>query len=227
MRSRLMLAGLLAVIATGLSGCFDLTQKVAIGRDGSGQYQMSLTAEGLMGEALKDGDILQVRRGHVVSNTVIANGHVTRTSSVDFKSLNDLTVPDEAMGVRVLGHELFGLGPTDAVFVRTFLVQNAKRRGEARASDDANNDALAASIFGDHVYTFSVTLPGSINWIAPVKIGNAVVKPEVTGDYFQHTVTWRIPLFSLFTAKRLRFEVGFSAWGSFGDAQSMPVESGT
>ena len=212
-----------ALTATCLSGCFDLGQKVAIGRDGSGHYEMALTAEGLMGEALKDGDILQVKRGHVVNRTVIANSRVTRIASVDFKSLGDLTLPDEAISVRVMDHSWFGLGPTQAVFNRSFLVQNAKRRGERRGSSNDNADAgVAAAIFGSHTYTFSVTLPGSIDWIAPLKIGNLTVKPVVTGDYFQHTVTWRVPLFAMLTAKLVRFEVGFSAYGTFGDAQSMP-----
>lgn len=220
------LAQMTAVAATAmcLAGCFDLTQKVAVGRDGSGQYEMSLTGEGIIGEALKDGDILKVSRGHVVNRTVIENGRTMRIATVKFNSLSDLTLPDEAMSVRVVGHDWFGLGPTHAVFTRTFLVQNAKHRGERSSS--SNDDAgVGAAIFGNHTYTFSVTLPGSVEWIAPVKFGNMVVKPQVTGDFFQHTVTWRIPLFAMIMQKSLRFEVGFSAYGTFGDAQSMPEGS--
>ncbi len=223
--AQIRLIATLTAVSVLLCGCFDLAQRVAIGRDGSGQYQLAITAQGLMGEALKDGDILQVRRGHVNNRTVIEDGNVTRTASVDFKSLDALTVPDEAIAVHVLGREWFGLGPTDAVFTRTFLVQNARRRGEARAGDDANNNAVIAGIFGNHTYAFSVTLPGSINWIAPVKIGNATVKPQVTGDFFQHTITWKMPLGLMLGRRMVRFEVGFSAYGTFGDAQSMPEGS--
>src|SRR5579885_224520 len=228
MRCKMLLpAGLMALAAVGLSGCFDFSQRVAIGRDGSGQYELAITAQGLMGEALKNGDVLQVRHGRVANRTVIENGNVTRTARVEFSSLSELSVPDEAMSIRVIGHDWFGLGPTDAILPRSFLVQSARRRGERRVSSDPSADdaGMAAAIFGDHTYSFSVTLPGTINWIAPVRIGSAIVKPQVTGNYFGHTVTWRIPLSALFAAQRLRFEVGFSAWGSFGDAQSMPVDN--
>lgn len=224
---RLPFAAALALAAIGLCGCFDLSQKVSIGRDGSGQYQMALTAQGIMGEALKDGDILEAGRAHVSNRTIVSGQQVTRIATVNFKSLDDLTLSDEAMSVRVVGRDWFGLGPTHAVFTRTFLVQNARRRNEQRGGNGGGSDdaGVVAGIFAGHFYTFSVTLPGSIDWIAPVKVGGKTIKPQVGGGYFAHTITWRVPLYALFTEKRLRFEAGFSAYGSFGDAQSMPLDS--
>ncbi len=38
--------------AVGLSGCFDLAQKVAVRHDGSGAYAVEIAANGIVGEGL-------------------------------------------------------------------------------------------------------------------------------------------------------------------------------
>ena len=48
----------------------------------------------------------------------------------------------------------------------------------------------------------------------------------VSGDFYHgHTITWAMPLATLFSAKDLTFEVDYAAWGAFTDAHSQPTGS--
>jgi hypothetical protein len=213
-------AALVAVASIALSGCFDLTQSVTLDRDGAGTYAMAISATGFVGTAIKNGksnvDIGTNR--NVRTTTVIANGVTTRTSEVDFRSLSDISLSAESVSLHVTGRSFFGLGATHAVFRRTFHVGDAKKDVEHNDDDDATAQGIVRSIFGDHYYQFSVTLPGTIDWIAPVWTGDAQVKPTVSGN----TITWRMPLEDMIAARDLRFSVGFSTWSSLTDAQSKP-----
>jgi hypothetical protein len=213
---------LVAVASIALSGCFDLTQSVSLDKNGAGSYRMAISATGFVGTAIKNGksnvDIGDNK--NVETTTVIANGITTRTSKVDFHSLSDLSLSAESIAVHVTGHGFFGLGATHAVFRRSFHVSDAKKSMDRSDGNDAAARNVIASIFGDHFYEFSVTLPGSIDWIAPARIGGGEVKPVISGD--GHTITWRMPLEDLFEAQNLNFSVGFSAWGNIAEAQSRP-----
>lgn len=216
-------------LAVGLTGCFDLTQKISIGRDGSGRYAVAIAAKGWMGEALKSDKKPAVDLGgnHAQVKTVDVNGKVTQTSTVDFKNLSEMKLSDEVMSVTVRSRDLFGLGPKHLRFRRTFLVDHARKNQERanpsmdKGGMDQEGQKMLDSMFGEHDYVFSVTLPGSIEHIAPLKIGKMTIKPQVSGDiYHGHTIVWRMPLTTMISAKMLTFEVDFSAVGSLGDAQT-------
>jgi hypothetical protein len=216
---------LLAVTACALTGCFDLDQKVAVGRDGSGQYQIAISAEGPIGDALKDnkGDRSMLAGNKVAESTVIKDGKVTKTARVDFKSLSDLALDDETISLKVRDHGFFGMTPSHVAFRRVFLVGHARdaRGGGGPKADDAAGQAVVAGIFGNHTYSFAVTLPGSVDHVAPLVIGGVEVKPDIAGDFYNgHTVTWRMPLVTMMQARKLVFEVDFSALGSFADAET-------
>src|ERR1043165_3676594 len=220
-------AAMVVVCSLALSACFDLSQKLSIGRTGGGSYEIAIAAQGLLGEALKDKkeSALDLRENHVKTRVIAANGKTTQIAIMDFKSLSDLRLSDESLSLANHGRSWLGLGPSHVTFRRTFLVDRA-RRENARGShgDERFGTELAQTMFGDHTYVFSVTLPGSIDRAAPVKIGRAMIKPQITGDMLHgHTVTWRMPLYTMLQAKLLTFEVDFSAYGSFPDAQSLPA----
>jgi len=215
-------AGLLALAAIGLCGCFDLDQSVAINRDGSGRYEVSVAARGVVGEALQNGkaNINIGHNGNVRTRKTIVDGKVTQTSIIDFKQLSDLSLSSETIALAVRGHDLFGLGQTHAVFRRSFLVDHA-RHENGHDEDAAAGKGILDSIFGDHTYTFRVTLPGSIDWIAPVWVGDTQVIPQVSGDSTRgYTITWRMPLADMLQTKALHFSVGFSAYGALSDSQT-------
>lgn len=222
-------AALAAAVSLSLSACFDLTQKVDIGRTGAGHYQVTIAASGIVGEALKEKPVRLDRQDHEATTVIEKDGLVTETSTRSFGRLADLKLPDEVISLRVLGHSFFGLGPAHVRFRRTFLVHNARRSNEDRfGRDDEMGSQVMASIFGDHVYVFSVTLPGSIVRAAPVKLGDTLVEPAITGDFFHgHTVTWTMPLYRMLNEKMLTFEADFSAYGSFSDSQSIPANTQT
>jgi hypothetical protein len=209
---------LVAVASIALSGCFDLTQSVSLGKDGAGEYRVAVSAEGFVGGALKNGkskiDVGDNPNAH--TTTVIENGVTTRTSTIPFHSLSDLSLSSETVAVHVTGHSLLGLGPTHAIFRRSFRVGDAKKSVEHNDDNDATAQGIIQSIFGNHYYTFSVTLPGTVDWIAPVYAGDVVIKPMISGN----TITWRMPLENMIEAHNLNFSVGFSTWGPIVEARS-------
>jgi hypothetical protein len=226
---RWRVAALLALISVSLTGCFDLAQKVTINRHGAGQYQVAVTAGGLVGEGLEKhpAHIDDHGRAKVVTTVTHENGHVTQTSTIAFHQLSDLDLSDETISLHVLGKSFFGLGPTHVRFRRTFLVGNAKHaHGRRLAHGEEVGKQIMLSVFGDHTYSFSVTLPGSILSAAPIKCGKRVIQPVVTGSVFGgHTVTWTMPLYIVLSQPRLTFTVVFSAYGDFKDAHSIAEDT--
>jgi len=215
------------ILAVSLAGCFDLSQNVSVGRDGTGHYRVAVAAEGFIGQALKsksDKDLVGGNPARTTTSDI--NGRVTRVSVVDFKSLSDLKLGEEAMSIVTHGRGFFGFGSTHATFRYTFAVDRARRaHGGDSGSDEAGKQFLAGML-GNHSYSFTVTLPGSIEHIAPVWVGNTEIKPSVSGDFYHgHTITWTMPIATLFSAKDLTFEVDYSAWGSFTDSHSQPTGS--
>jgi hypothetical protein len=209
-----------------LCGCFDLTQKLSIGRDGAGRYDITIAANGLLGEALKDNKTaLQLKQNNVRTRTVAKNGFVTQTVTMDFQSLAALRLSDESLSLTNHGASWFGLGPSHVTFRRVFLVDRARRENAPRqAADNKFGTELAQTMFGDHVYVFSVTVPGSVDRAATIHIGHTTIQPRIVANgVTAQTVTWRMPLYAMLQAKLLTFEIDFSAYGSFPDAQSLPV----
>jgi hypothetical protein len=216
------------ILAASLAGCFDLSQNVSVGRDGAGHYRVAVAAEGFIGQALKSKSDKELVGGNPARTTTSdINGRVTRVSVVDFKSLSDLKLGEEAMSIVTHGRGFFGLGSTHATFRYTFAVDRARRaHGGDSGGDEQTGKQILASVLGNHSYSFTVTLPGSIEHIAPVWIGNTEIKPTVSGDFYHgHTITWTMPIATLFSAKDLTFEVDYSAWGSFTDSHSQPTGS--
>ena len=213
----------LAVASIALAGCFDLTQSVSLDKDGAGQYKLAISATGFVGGAIKNGKSkvdIGGDNADARSVVVVENGVTTRTSTIPFHSLSDLSLSSETVAVHVTGKSLLGLGATHAIFRRTFHVGDAKKSMQHDENDDATARSVVESLFGNHFYTFSVTLPGSIDWIAPVHAGDVQIKPVISGD--GHTVTWRMPLEDMIMSRNLNFSVGFSTWGSIAEAQSKP-----
>jgi hypothetical protein len=215
---------LLAVMAFGLAGCFDLDQSVSLNRDGSGTYGVTVAAAGPFGDALKNGKS-DMHFGnnpniHPRTTTVIANGKVSQTTDLDFKQLSDLSLSNETVAIKVKGRDLFGFGKTHAIFRRAMMVDNEMRDRHQSDVNDEQAKALLASIFGDHTYVFRVHLPGAIDWIAPVYADGVEVKPQVTSDSSGSTVIWRMPLLSMIQSKALRMSVGFSTYGPLADSET-------
>jgi hypothetical protein len=206
----------------GLSGCFDLAQKLSIDRGGSGRYVVAITASGLLGEALKDSKSgIRFSQNRVTTRTTAKEGKVTQTAVVEFKSLSDLRLSDELVSLTNHGASWFGLGPSHVTFRRTFLVDRARRENAPKSAEaERFGGELLQTMFGDHTYVFSVTVPGSVENPPAVKIGRTIINPQVTSG---NTVTWRMPLYTLLQAKVVSFQVDFSAYGSFRDAQSLPA----
>jgi hypothetical protein len=224
---RLVSLGAVIACAVGLSGCFDLGQKVVLGRDGSGGYAVSVAADGLVGDSIRkdrakidtDEDMPMVTHISVVGDKTV------QTSGTAFHDLSELRLDDEVISLHVKGQKLFGLGGTQVNFHRSFNIGNARKH---HLGDDDDRSGLGkdilTSMFGDHSYTFSVWLPGSIDHINPVYIGDREVKPTVTQDGDGHTITWRMKLTDMFMADQLDFDVDFTAHGNFHDTASVWVQ---
>jgi hypothetical protein len=206
--------------AAGLSGCFDLEQRVGVHSNGSGSYAVVVTAEGIVADGLEkkpaDIDVGDNRAVH----TVVRHGdRATETSEVAFHDLSDLKLDDETLSLHVKGKKLFGLGGTEVNFHRSFHVDHARSHHEDAEDKDLGHDILQ-SMFGDHTYTFVVWLPGEIEHVAPLRVGDQVVQPGVLSDRYGHTVVWKMKLTDMFLADQLDFDVDFAARGDFHDTQS-------
>ena len=212
--------GAVILCAVGLSGCFDLGQKVAIGRDGSGGYAISVAADGIVGDGLRKHHAdIDVDDMPMHTRIAVVDGKTVQTSGTAFRDLSDLRLSDENMSLRVKGQNLLGLAGTQVNFHRSFNIERARHHHDEDSDDHIGRDILT-SMFGDHTYTFSVWLPGSIDHINPVVVGDQEVKPVVTTDGEGHTVTWRMKLTDMFLADELNFDIDFTAHGNFHDTQT-------
>ncbi|MGN6149211.1 MAG: hypothetical protein ACTHPD_11775 [Rhizomicrobium sp.] len=222
---RLISLGAVIACTVGLSGCFDLSQKVAIGGDGSGGYQIAVAADGIVGEGIRkhhaDMDLDDDMPMH--TQVSVVNGKSVQTSGTAFHDLSDLKLSDETISLHVKGKKLLGLAGTQVNFHRSFHIDSARRHHDEDSDDHLGKDILT-SMFGDHTYTFSVWLPGSIDHINPIYVGAEEVKPVVTQSGNGHLITWRMKLTDMFLADELNFDVDFTAHGNFHDTQTRWAE---
>jgi hypothetical protein len=205
--------------AVGLTGCFDLAQKVALRHDGSGTYAVEVSANGIVGEGLdkKRADINIDDDLHGVTKVTRKGDLTTQTTEVAFQDLSGLKLGDETLGLHVTGKKD---DLTQVNFHRTFHVDHARRHRDQ--DDDHMGRDVLESMFGGHSYTFAVWLPGRIEHIAPVSVAGHTVSPTVWGDKYGHTIVWKMKLTDMFLADALNFDVDFAAKGDFHDAQSQP-----
>lgn len=222
---RLGFAGLAALGAVGLSGCFDLEQRVGLHRDGSGSYSVVVAAGGVIGEGLdKDHSDVDIGDNRAVT-TVVHKGETTiETSEVKFGDLASLKLNDERLDLRVRGKTTEG--ETRVNFHRSFQVDHARHRHDS--DDDKEGEKFGKSIlqsmFGDHTYKFVLWVPGRIEHIGGLRAGDKFVHPTVWADATGHTIVWKMKLTDMFMADRLDFDVDFAAKGDFEDAHSLPGE---
>jgi hypothetical protein len=218
-----LFAGVAAISAVGLSGCFDLEQRVGLHRDGSGSYATQIAADGMVGHAIDekhdridfdddDGGGTKVR--HVFRK----DGKTVEVSERRFHDLSDLKLGDETLGLHVKGKSADG--ESEVNFHRVFQINHARHDHE----DDGIGRDVLQTMFGGHTYKFSVWLPGRIEHIAPVRIGSRVVHPTVWSDATGHTLTWTMDLSDAFLADTVDFDVDFAAKGDFHDVRSRPGE---
>jgi len=218
--------GVVALTAVGLSGCFDLEQRVGLHRDGSGNYQVVVSADGIVGEGLeKDKD--HHGRGHfditddnddAVTRVTHKGDRTVQTTDIAFRDLSKLKLGDETFGLHVKGTNSQGESQVN--------FHGALRVGDARHHHDEDDGHIGRdilqSMFGGHSYRFAVWLPGRIEHVAPLRINGHMVHPTVWSDRTGHTLVWQMPLTDMFLADRIDFDVDFAAKGQFHDAQSLP-----
>jgi hypothetical protein len=215
-------AAIVALSAAGLSGCFDLEQRVGLHSNGSGTYDVVVAADGIVADGLerKPADI-DVGDNRAVRHVVRHGERTTETSEVAFNDLSELRLDDETLSLHVKGKKLFGLGGTEVNFHRSFHVDHARHHHDDEDDRHFGHDILE-SMFGGHTYTFAVWLPGEIEHVAPVRVGDQVVQPIVQSDRYGHTIVWKMKLTDMFMADRLDFDVDFAAHGDFHDTRSQP-----
>jgi hypothetical protein len=216
---RLLSFGAVVACAVGLGGCFDLDQKVAIGRDGSGGYAIALTTDGVMADAMrkKPAD-LEVGDMHMVTHVATVGDKTVQTSGTSFHDLSDLKLSDETISLHVKGQKLLGLMGTQVNFHRSFAVDHARR--DRDQGDEKMGRDILTSMFGDHTYSFSVWLPGEIDKANTIHAGSRTIEPTIRPAGDGHTVTWKMKLVDLFLADTLDFDVDFTSRGNFHDATS-------
>src|ERR1700742_1290575 len=171
---RVLPVAVVVVSAAGLSGCFDLQQNMAVRRNGSSTYAIAVTAEGMVGKALNkhnaDIDLNDDGDNHAVTHITRNGDKVTQVSEVVFRDLSDLKFGDEKTSMHVLGKNDSG---TQVNFHRTFQIDHARK--DRDEDDEGFGRDVLHSIFGDHTYTFTVWLPGTVQRIAPLRVNDQIV----------------------------------------------------
>ena len=217
---RLGFAGVTLLSAVGLSGCFDLEQRVGLHRDGSGTYAVVVSAEGVVGEGLnKDKSDIDLGDDRAVKHITRKGDKTIETSEIAFKDISELKLGDETVGLHVKGKK--DGGETEVNFHRSFRIDHARHRHDKDGDESLGREVLQ-SMFGGHTYKFAVWLPGTIEHIAPLRVAGHTVHPTVWGDRNGHTLVWQMALPDMFMADRLDFDVDFAAKGEFRDGQSGP-----
>jgi hypothetical protein len=216
--------GVVVLSAAGLSGCFDLAQRVAVRHDGSGVYATEITADGFLGKEMtkknSDINIGDDDNDNAVHRVVRHGDATTEIAEVSFHDLSDLKLGDDEVRLHVIGTKPALEGATEVNFHRTFQVDRARRHHDDGDDKDHVGRSILESMFGDHTYKFSVWLPGKIEHIAPVKVGDQLVQPVVWGDASGHTITWQMRLSDMFLAREIDFDVDFAAKGDFHDVET-------
>jgi len=210
--------------AVGLSGCFDLEQRVGLHRDGSGVYTTQVAAEGLVARGIKNGhddfDLDDDDTGGVVVRHVTRDGdRATESSEHRFKDLSDLKLGDESLGLHVKGKTADG--STEVNFHRSFQVNHARHHHD---DDTGIGRDVLETMFDGHTYKFAVWLPGRIEHVAPVRVHGRLVQPTVWADGSGHTLIWKMDLADAFISDRIDFDVDFAAKGQFHDTKTRPGE---
>lgn len=223
---RLGFAGVTLLSAVGLTGCFDLEQRVGLHSDGSGSYAVVVSADGMVGEGLakdkgRDSDI-DLGDERAVKHVTRKGDKTIQTSEIAFKDFSDLKLGDETIALHVKGKK--DSGETEVNFHRSFRVDHARKDHD---KDEAMGREVLQSMFGGHTYKFAVWLPGEIEHVAPIRVAGRVVRPMVWNDRYGHTLVWQMALPDMFMADRLDFDVDFAAKGNFHDSQSRPGEHHT
>ena len=222
---RLGFAGVTLLSAVGLTGCFDLEQRVGLHSDGSGSYAVVVSADGMVGEGLakdkgRDSDI-DIGDERAVKHVIRKGDKTIQTSEIAFKDVSDLKLGDETIALHVKGKK--DDGETEVNFHRSFRVDHARKEHD-KDGDDTMGREMLQSMFGGHTYKFAVWLPGEIEHVAPIRVAGRVVRPRVWNDRYGHTLVWQMALPDMFMADRLDFDVDFAARGTFRDGQSRPGE---
>jgi hypothetical protein len=219
--SRVLPVSVVVAGAIGLSGCFDLEQKVGLHSNGSGSYAMAISAKGLVGDALSkhDADIDISDDDRAITHKTHKGDITTETSEIAFHDLSDLKLGDETVALHVKGKT----GDESEVnFHRTFQIDHARRDHDEDDEGDHVGKDILETMFDGHTYKFSVWLPGRIEHIAPIRVANQVIHPTVWSDRYGHTITWQMPLTDMFLANQIDFDVDFAAKGEFKDSHSSP-----
>jgi len=221
---RLGFAGVALLSAVGLTGCFDLEQRVGLHSDGSGSYAVVVTADGVVGEGLAkskgDSDI-DLGDERAVKRVTRKGDKTVQTSEIGFKDVSELKLGDETIALHVKGRK--DDGETEVNFHRSFRVDHARQERD-KDKDEAMGREVLQSMFGGHTYKFAVWLPGEIERVAPIRVAGRTVRPMVWNDRYGHTLVWQMALPDMFMADRLDFDVDFAAKGNFHDSQSRPGE---
>lgn len=201
------LAALLTALVVG--ACFDIEHRMEITADGSGQIRITLATDDVLPEGTHIDTILAGPDGRTEVHEHTENGRFFHEETLTFTTLNDVALQDDVMSLSVRDKILWGAGPAKATFTRTL-------RPVGAAGDSFG---VVQRLLADRTYTYSLTLPGWIEDVAPVRIDGLEAVPEREGN----TVTWRIPLGVMARVDSITFRVDFATFGELKSAGTSAV----
>ncbi len=197
--------GAAACLVFLVAACFDAEHKVAVREDGSGQIRMALIFQAEDAQNLDLEAIIRSRDNQGEVRQYFRDGQFIYEHTINFNSLSDLSIPTERMAIEVEESGLLGFGGRTAVFERTIYEDASLPQVEIRI--DGSQIDMLERMFADHSAVFGVTLPGPIEYVEPVEIGEV----SIPGEQFGNEVIWEIPMVEIAKGGVLNFRVGFTA----------------
>ncbi len=192
-----------------LGACFDIEQRVVVRDNGSGSISIRVVTEDVLPDSAGLQQMLNTTVGPVRMRDYSEDGQFIHEEDLDFSSLSEVSLQDDAITLDIRDRTLWGAGPTRATLTRTL------------SAPGRNDDALGLvrMALRGHTYVYSMTVPGLIESIEPVLIGGLQAPAERSGN----TVTWRIPLEALIGVETITFTIKFTTFGALTAAKTKPA----
>lgn len=183
----------LALAALLLTGCFDLSTRLALNSDGSGSiavrviYSPETTA--LIMAAGKPPPPTSNPNPNVKREFTIQEGQAVQTETTTFNALEELSFPDQHVSVARIGTTYMG-AKRDRIMWTLFMKGGGQGQG-----------APPPALFAGRVFEVAMDLPCNVEAAADATFPTTIIKPG-TGSIFtgsSGSVSWKAPLPVLMT----------------------------
>lgn len=175
-----------------LSGCLDIAFDISLKGNGTGSIAVGTTFGPQLTELMKDDKtdtsdtfLAKYNKDAVISEDIV-NNRLTRTETIDFKALSDVTLAGSSLEVSDLGQTAEGRYRQHIRFV-----PDADKDDEESDQDSKKT----AAIFKGYFFSTTIHVPCTVTEATPKAVGDTPIEARIeNGTGGGATVSWKIPL---------------------------------